>query len=168
MIKKTFIFSLVIGLFHSLGFSQSSIAEAIEKYNSNSVDYISVEELIKLKNKTADLKLIDARAPSEYSISHIQNAIFSGYEDFSLKRIEDKIQKNDTIIVYCSIGVRSEQIGEQLQKAGYKNIFNLYGGIFEWVNKSHKVYNQNEEPTDKIHAYDMFWGQFLEKGLKVY
>ena len=39
------------------------------------------------------------------------------------------------IIVYCSIGVRSEDIGEKLKELGYTKILNLYGGIFDWKNK---------------------------------
>jgi len=33
--------------------------------------------------------------------------------------------------VYCSLGIRSEVIAKKLKKAGYTNVFNLYGGIFE-------------------------------------
>lgn len=149
-----------------LAFSQS-IDKAIEKHNSNTVEYISVEELVQLKNSDHNIKLLDTRQPTEYGISHLQNAIFAGYEDFNLKSIQDKINTQDTIIVYCSIGVRSEDIGEQLQKAGYKNVFNLYGGIFDWVNKGHQVYHQ-QEITKKVHAYDRFWSRYLKAGKKVY
>lgn len=158
---------LFIG-FPFLAFSQSKMDDAIKKYNSNSVEYISVEELMQLKNLNKNLKLLDTREASEYSISHIQHAIFAGFDDFKLMLIQDKINIQDTIIVYCSIGVRSEQIGEQLLKAGYKNVYNLYGGIFDWVNKDQTVYDQQGKSTDKVHAYDRFWGKYLEKGLKVY
>lgn len=156
-----------MSLFPFFAYSQS-IDKAIEKYNSNSVEYISVEELTQLRKSVKNIKLLDTREASEFSISHLQNAIFTGYDNFELEKIEDQINKHDTIVVYCSIGVRSEDIGEQLQKAGYKTIFNLYGGIFDWVNKGYQVYNQKGEPTEKIHAYDRFWGKYLEKGQKVY
>ena len=161
---KSILFFIVIPC---LAYAQS-IDKAIQKYNSNSVEYINVEELVQLKNSNQTIKLLDSRQPTEYSISHIQNAIFAGYDDFKLKAIQDQIQKKDSIVVYCSIGVRSEDIGEQLQKAGYEHVFNLYGGIFEWVNKGHKVYNQKGEVTEKVHAYDIFWSQYLKKGQKVY
>ncbi|MBZ9652309.1 rhodanese-like domain-containing protein [Psychroflexus montanilacus] len=159
---------LLLILFPLLSLSQPTIDEAIEKYNSKSVDYIRVSELVQLKNSNQSIKLLDAREASEYSISHLQNAMFAGYEDFSLKSIQDQLNTQDTIVVYCSIGVRSEQIGEKLQKAGYKHIFNLYGGIFEWVNSGQTVYDQHNKPTNRIHAYDRFWGRYLEKGEKVY
>lgn len=159
---------LLLILFPLLSLSQPTIDEAIEKYNSKSVDYIRVSELVQLKNSNQSIKLLDAREASEYSISHLENAMFGGYEDFSLKSIQDQLNTQDTIVVYCSIGVRSEQIGEKLLKAGYKHVFNLYGGIFEWVNSGQTVYDQHNKPTNRIHAYDRFWGRYLEKGQKVY
>ena len=57
------------------------------------------------------------------------------------------------------IGVRSEQIGEQLKAMGYDNIKNLYGGIFEWTNQGYPVFKGNQQ-TLKVHAYDDFGGSF--------
>ncbi len=160
-------YSLLL-LFSVLSFSQTKLDDVLKKYNSNSVDYISVEELIHLQNTHQNIKLLDTREASEFSISHLQNAIYTGHEEFNLNQIQHKIKKQDTIVVYCSIGVRSEQIGEKLQEAGFKNVFNLYGGIFDWVNQGYPVYNQQGKPTQKIHAYDRFWSRYLEKGQKVY
>ena len=165
---KNLILIIILAGFPFFGTSQTNIEDAIKRYNSNSVEYIDVEDLDQLIKVNPNIKLLDTRQPSEYSISHIQNAVYAGYDNFKLKTIQDQLQKKDTIVVYCSIGVRSEQIGEKLQKAGYKNVFNLYGGIFDWVNKGLKVYNQKGETTDKVHAYDRFWGRYLKKGQKVY
>jgi rhodanese-related sulfurtransferase len=59
--------------------------------------------------------------------------------------------KNTNIIVYCSIGVRSEQIGEKLKKLGYKNLHNLYG-IFEYKNSGGQVVNNQNKVTDSVHT----------------
>jgi len=127
-----------------------------------------VEELAALIEGNKEVKLLDAREPSEYEISHLQDAIFVGYGNFEVTSIQDKIQPQDTLVVYCSIGVRSEQIGEKLKKAGYVNVYNLYGGMFEWFNKGYQIYDHGNKKTQKIHAYDRFWGKFLERGQKVY
>lgn len=71
-------------------------------------------------------------------------------------------------MVYCSIGVRSEQIGEQLKQVGYSNIKNLYGGIFEWKNTGNTVVDSLDNPTEKVHAFTKTWGKLLRKGNKVY
>jgi len=76
--------------------------------------------------------------------------------------------KSHPIIVYCSIGIRSEDIGEKLKKMGFINILNLYGGIFDWKNKGKQVYNDKEIATDSVHAFSKHWGRLLHEGIKVY
>ncbi len=111
--------------------------------------------------------LLDARERAEYDVSHLRRARWVGHEDFNLKRIS-RIAKTDTVIVYCSIGYRSERIGEQLIKAGYTKVFNLYGGIFQWKNSDGAVVDANNDTTERVHCYDRSWSRFLKKGEKVY
>jgi len=165
---KIIIFSVLMGLFNGFGFAQNAIDKAIEKYNSNSVEYISVPELASLMQKNKDFKLLDTRAVSEYEVSHLKDAIYVGYKEFDLESIQDKIKPDDTIIMYCSVGVRSEQIGEQLQEAGYNKVYNLYGGLFEWFNQGNEIFNLQNQQTDSIHAYNNKWGQYIKRGTKVY
>ncbi len=146
-------------------FSQKSIPDVLEKFNDNSVNYISVNEL---KNKK-EIILLDAREESEFNISHIKNAQFVGFENFNQKNFKKKLLNfNATIVVYCSLGIRSEKIGKKLLKMGYKNVYNLYGGIFEWKNQDLPVFDSNNKETENIHAYSKEWSQYLTKGKKVY
>ncbi|TDE03586.1 rhodanese-like domain-containing protein [Flavobacterium hiemivividum] len=145
--------------------AQNNIEQALKKFNKETVPYIKVNELKEKKN----LVFLDAREPQEYKVSHIQNAIPVGFDHFNSKKVTANLKdKNATIIVYCSIGVRSEQIGEKLQKLGYKNVYNLYGGIFEYKNNGEKVVNNQNKVTDSIHTYNKAWSIYLKKGIKVY
>lgn len=110
---------------------------------------------------------IDSREKVEFDVSHIKGATWVGYDDFDMARM-DAISKNEPIIIYCSVGYRSEKIGEKLLQAGYTNVSNLYGGIFEWVNQGKPVVDLSGEPTTKIHGYSKTWGIWLSKGEKVY
>jgi rhodanese-related sulfurtransferase len=109
---------------------------------------------------------LDTREKEEFDVSHLKGAKWVGYETFSLESLKD-IPKDETIVVYCSIGARSQDIGKKLKSAGYKEVYNLYGGIFHWVNEDNPVY-KNEEQTDEVHAFNKLWGIWLEKGTKVY
>lgn len=129
---------------------------------SHSVNEVSVSQTDTLKN----VVYIDSREQAEYNVSHIKNAIWVGYNDFDTERMKE-VSKNSKIVVYCSVGKRSEDIALQLKKAGYTDVANLYGGIFEWVNTGKPVYNQQGE-TNKVHAYSKTWGIWLNKGKKVY
>lgn len=145
--------------------AQQSIPKVLEQLNDNTVDYISVEDLHEIQ---APL-LLDAREKNEFEVSHLQNAVWVGYDDFDINKVLQQLpNKEEPIVVYCSIGVRSEDIGEQLKKAGYTNVKNLFGGIFEWKNKGYPVYNTNQQETEKVHAFSKYWGRFLTNAEKVY
>ncbi len=70
--------------------------------------------------------------------------------------------------MYCSLGIRSSTIAIKLKKAGYTNVLNLYGGIFEWKNSGYRVYNRDEKETEKVHTYKQEWSKWLLKGEKKY
>ena len=130
---------------------------------SHSVPEITVDSLKKMDSSVI---LLDARETNEFKVSSIKGAKYVGYDNFSMSSVNN-IPKDVKIVVYCSVGYRSEKITEKLIKAGYHNVSNLYGGIFDWVNKGNTVYCNNTE-TQRIHAYNRVWGQWLKKGEKVY
>lgn len=123
---------------------------------SNTVPVIRVDELIKIQDEVA---ILDAREPNEYSVSRIPGSVHIGYNTFNIDDIEH-LAKDEEIVVYCSVGYRSEKIGERLQSSGYTDVRNLYGGIFAWVNQQQPVMNENGL-TDKIHPYGLFWRMWI-------
>ncbi|WP_185781922.1 rhodanese-like domain-containing protein [Croceivirga lutea] len=143
---------------------QKNIDKTLEKMNSGSVSYVTPQELPNQK-----VVLLDTRELEEFKVSHLKDALWVGYKDFDITTVLENIPEKETpIVVYCSIGVRSEDIGEELQKAGYTNIKNLYGGIFEWKNQDKVVIDSLGQETENIHAYSKYWGKLLTKGNKVY
>ena len=116
--------------------------------------------------KTSNAIFLDAREPKEFAVSHIAGAIPVGYDHFDLQKVA-ALQKDKPIIVYCSVGYRSEKIAEKLLGAGFTKVSNLYGGIFEWVNQGLPIVDETG-PTEKVHAYNRSWGVWLKKGEKVY
>ena len=116
---------------------------------------------------TPNIVYLDAREKEEFDVSHIKGAIFVGYENFDITKLP-KLTKDTKIVVYCSVGYRSEKIAEKLIQNGYTQTQNLFGGIFNWVNKGYLVYDANGKETQKIHGYNESWGKWLTKGEKVY
>jgi rhodanese-related sulfurtransferase len=164
--KRNLIFILtVFSVIHS-GFSQESLSELLKKHNTKNVPYISAEELAMPKTQAI---ILDAREPKEYHVSHIKGAIPVGYNKFNLQLTTSQLNnKQQLIVVYCSLGIRSEKIAEKFKKAGYTNVYNLYGGIFEWKNKGFDVYDASETITEKIHAFSPEWSNWLTSGQKVF
>ena len=158
---------LLFILISSVSFGQKKLDKLLNKFNKNNVPYISVDSLASTKTTTI---LLDAREQKEYKVSHLKNATCVGFDDFNIHKTLEKLpeNKNAKIVVYCSLGIRSEIIAHQLIKEGYTNVYNLYGGIFEWKNNNFKVIDTLGNTTENVHAFNKEWGKWLTKGQKVY
>jgi len=130
---------------------------------SESVPIVTCNELKQMPNAV----LFDAREKREFAVSHLPRARWVGYDDFALTRVAD-VPKTAPIVVYCSVGYRSEKVGEKLKAAGFTNVRNLYGSLFEWVNQGNLVVDSTGKPTRRVHAYSRTWGIWLKQGEKVY
>ena len=117
--------------------------------------------------KKSNVVILDTRSPREFDISHLASAQMIDYDNFRNSDVQE-IDKDAEVIVYCSVGYRSERIGEKLQKMGFTNVKNLYGGIFDWKNQELEILNKNEQLTDSVHTYNKAWSKWLYKGVKVY
>ena len=160
--KKTVLFFLLIS---SVSFGQKKLDKLLNKFNKNNVPYISVDSLA-----TTNAILLDARETKEFKVSHLKDAICVGYDNFNINNTISKLpkDKNAKIVVYCSLGIRSEIVADKLIKEGYTNVFNLYGGIFEWKNNNFQVIDTLGKNTEKVHTFNKDWSKWLKKGKKVY
>jgi len=167
MKNKLIIFTFCIMSFFN-SFSQvesTSYGLMLKALINKSIPIVAVADLS--PNQISKATFIDSREQNEYEVSHIEGAKWVGYDNFKLSSMKS-VKKDAFIIIYCSVGYRSEKIGEKLIEDGYTNVSNLYGGIFEWVNQGKPIVNQKGEPTQKIHGYSKAWGIWLSKGEKVY
>lgn len=135
----------------------------LKKLLKHDVPEISVEILSKIEHSVL---LLDARELEEFNVSHLRNAKFVGYKNFDIYSLNDA-NKDQPILVYCSVGYRSEKITENLINVGFTNVQNLYGGIFEWKNKKLDVVDANGV-TNNVHPYSKTWGLWLKNADKVY
>lgn len=67
------------------------------------------------------------------------------------------------IVAYYSVCYRSEK----LLRLNFKNTFNLYTSVVDWVNKRHPV-EVNRGIIDSIHGCDKSFARSIEKGVIVY
>lgn len=161
-------------LIFSLHLSGQSGAEVINPEFSKKLESLlshSVPELTcnKLFNNFEDYILLDTRDIEEYNVSHIKGALWVGYSGFKPALIKS-LPKDKAIVCYCSVGYRSEKIAEQLYKAGYTKVFNLYGSIFEWLNQGFPVYDIFGFRVYKVHTYNKRWSRWMnnDKIQKIY
>ena len=101
--------------------------------------------------------LLDARTPEEYRVSHLRNARLIPQ---NIENLVSEIDYSTPIVVYCSVGYRSSAIARRLDSLGYKNVFNLSGSIFQWVNENRSVYRDGK-PVTQVHPYNKFWQHLI-------
>ena len=135
-----------------------------KKMVDKAVPIITSPQVLKLQDKGKSIIFLDAREKPEYEVSHIKNAKYVGYDNFDLKTIKN-LDKNSTIIVYCSVGYRSGKVGKKLREAGFTSVFNLYGGLFDWANNGNPVYADSGKVTT-VHPYNGTWGKWLKPELR--
>lgn len=83
-----------------------------------------------LKNNTQAI-LLDVRSEQEYRENHLDGSI--NYPLYDLQRNSKSLiwNKHNTIIIYCQSGSRSKKAMKILEQEGYKNVYEIKGGLDE-------------------------------------
>lgn len=138
--------------------SSPAFTKTVDGLLERSVPLMTVKELAE---RQEEVVILDSRPAKENEVAQIKGARRVGYRDFDPSKVAD-LPKDKPVVVYCSVGYRSEKIGEKLQALGFTQVYNLYGGIFEWFNEGQPVFDPQGQEVDKVHPYDRNWGQWLE------
>jgi len=93
---------------------------------------VSVDELQVLIKAKTDLQLIDVRTIREYNTGHLPGAKLIDYYRPDFKTQLEKLNKQKPIAVYCAVGVRSNRTLRTLKSLGFKEVYDLQGGIEAW------------------------------------
>lgn len=95
------------------------------------VPEISVEEVRSLLDGRADVTLIDVREQAEFDEGYVPGAVFIP-RGFLELRVEDRVARDQDVIVYCAGGTRSLLAGQTLRGMGYEKIRSMAGGFTKW------------------------------------
>jgi hydroxyacylglutathione hydrolase len=118
----------LVGHDRVVGYLDGGISGWITKgYKTNSVTQISAEDLHEMVTGTEKFVLLDVRAPIEFEDGPIEKAINIPVAD--LRKRHTELNKKDTIVVICSSGNRSSLGVSILRQHGFKNLFNVAGGM---------------------------------------
>jgi UPF0176 protein len=98
--------------------------------------HLSPEEWNKVLKEESDFVMIDTRNWYEYKIGSFKGAINPNIEKFTdfPQYIEQQgISKDQKMLIFCTGGIRCEKGILELQKQGYENVFQLEGGIINYI-----------------------------------
>jgi len=112
-----------------IDYEQFCGVKAVEK----PIKEITAKELYDLQVRGENIQIVDVREPHEYDIVNI------GAELIPLSTLSnnaDRIDRDKKVIVHCKMGGRSAKaIRELEEKFGFKNLYNLKGGILGWIDE---------------------------------
>ena len=101
----------------------------------NTANFLSPRELKELLDKNEELILVDVRNDYESRIGKFKGAVtlnIKNFRDFpkAVKEIENL--KDKKIVTYCTGGIRCEKASAFLKKNGFKNVYQIKGGILNY------------------------------------
>ena len=92
--------------------------------------------------ESKDTFVLDVRNAFEYEIGTFKKAISPKTNNFSefKQYVDNKLTPNDhkQIAMFCTGGIRCEKASAYMLKKGFKNLYQLKGGILQYLNKIHK------------------------------
>ena len=90
-------------------------------------------ELIKKK----DTHIIDTRKPFEFDVGTFKKSVNPDVNNFrDFPKYLNKLKKDKPVAMFCTGGIRCEKTSVYLKKKGFKNIYQLNGGILNYLKKT--------------------------------
>ncbi len=86
-----------------------------------------------------DTLVLDARKPFEFKVGTFKNSVNPNIKNFrDFPEYLKKIEKTRPVAMFCTGGIRCEKASVYLKQKGFKNVFQLKGGILNYLNKTEK------------------------------
>lgn len=130
--KMTIFFSLILSVFAFSACQTASTQKAADPMQSGTqtaIQQVTVAEA-KPAVEANDVQFIDVRTVGEYAGGHAVKA--ANFPLDALEKDLNRLDKDKPVYVICQTGKRSQKGSEILQKAGFKNIYNINGGTSAW------------------------------------
>lgn len=132
--------SLIIGVVLTGGCSSSESGIKTTETTSqeipldiiNNITPQEANTMIEENQNNPDFIILDVRTPEEYAAGHIENSVMIDFYADTFRKDIDKLDKSKTYLIYCRSGSRSFNSASIMAELGFKNIYNMMGGIIRW------------------------------------
>ncbi len=114
--------------------------------------HLKPEELHEWIKNGREFYIVDMRNAYEHKVGHFENSILPSIENFrDLPKVVEQIKhlKNKTVLTVCTGGVRCEKASGFLVTQGFKDVYQLDGGIVSYMEKY-----PNEDFQGKLYVFD--------------
>ncbi|NOZ48380.1 MAG: rhodanese-like domain-containing protein [Chlorobi bacterium] len=136
------LFYIVIISFSSISCSNSETENHVNNSNKPVISDISVVEsynLIKANSKNNNFVILDIRTPGEYNSGYIENAVNIDFYNTDFLTQLNELDKTKKYLIYCRSGNRSGKALAKMKELGFKEVYNMLGGIIKWNSNSYPL-----------------------------
>lgn len=126
----TILFTLILSIFAFSACQTASTEKASDIIAKNEIKQVSVGEAKQAVDEK-NAQFIDVRTDAEYAGGHAPKA--ANFPLDALEKDLTKLDKDKPVYLICQTGRRSRKGAEILQKAGFKEIYNIQGGTSAWI-----------------------------------
>jgi UPF0176 protein len=113
--------------------------------------YLEPDEFLKMKDQD-DVVILDVRSNYEHKLGKFKNARtldMENFREFPQKLTELEAHKKNTVITYCTGGIKCEKASAYLLENGFENVYQLHGGIIK-----HGLEAGGEDFEGKCYVFD--------------
>jgi rhodanese-related sulfurtransferase len=132
---SVFLGALIIGVLLTSGCIQTENKIAQSETQIHIIENITPEEayiLIQGNKDNTNFVILDVRTPEEFLGEYIENAVNLDYYSDTFRNDLDKLDKNNTYLIYCRSGRRSENALNIMKELDFREVYNILGGIIKW------------------------------------
>ncbi|MFS0577302.1 rhodanese-like domain-containing protein [Sporosarcina sp. 179-K 3D1 HS] len=130
---------ILSGLIVAIGITVVASLNGTSKVVSENITELHVVDtktLMKKINSKEDMVIVDLREPELFSQSRVPGSINIPFEEIPSRYTELPNDKN--VVFVCHTGRMGMESGNLLLENGYKQVYNLDGGIAKWTGKLEK------------------------------
>ncbi len=125
------------------------IVKAVAPTNLGTIKKITADEFEKMNNDGA-FTLVDVRTPEEYAEGYIKGAVNINFKKRTFPDYINAIDKEKPVAVYCRSANRSGKAAIIMQSLGFKNIYDLDGGVKAWKSASKEFTTEENKANTKL------------------
>jgi len=126
-------------LFAALAFGTSCESQTSAASGKSSGGDVDVATFARYMNELPGVQILDVRTPGETAQGIIAGAVEINVNDADFQQKVNRLDKNKPVLVYCRSGARSGNARRQMTAMGFKQVYNLSGGIIAWQGSGQKV-----------------------------
>lgn len=126
-----------------------SISAIAQNQIIKDISVLQCDSLISANENNPNFVVLDVRTPKEYNPQHILGAITRNFYDADFNDQLDLLNKDKLYLIHCQSGGRSGSALNAMKSLGFKEVYNMLGGMSAWKRKSLAT-------TDQFSARIMF------------